>query len=283
MVIPALRAVDALSGESARASSPYRIAEAAGYDLDPWQRDVLASDKRQMILLCSRQSGKSTVTSVLALWEALSNPGALILLMAPAERQSLELFRKIRLAYNAAREVLPELKKETGSEWEFTNSSRIVCLPGKEQTIRGYSGASLLVVDEASRVPDALYSSIRPMLAVSKGRIVLLSTPFGKRGFFFQEWTEGGPDWHRAKITAYECPRIDPGWLEQERERIGDWWFEQEYFCEFKEAEDAVFRHSDIQRALSDPSVSPMFPDISVTPPRLHSARTDDLSVRPMF
>jgi hypothetical protein len=139
---------------------------------------------------------------------------------------------------------------------EFENGSRIVALPGKEETIRGFSGVSLLIVDEAARVPDALYQSVRPMLAVSGGNIILLSTPFGKRGFFFREWTDGGALWHRTKITAYDCPRIPKDWLEQERAQIGDFWFEQEYLCEFKDDVSAVFRYEDIMAAM-DNSIAP--------------------------
>ncbi len=96
------------------------------------------------------------------------------------------------------------------------------------------------------------------MLAVSAGDILLLSTPFGKRGFFHHEWTEGGAEWHRTKVTARDCPRISDVWLEQERRAIGDWWFRQEYLCEFVESVDSVFRYEDIQRAL-DPKVTPLF------------------------
>ncbi len=102
------------------------------------------------------------------------------------------------------------------------NGSRIVALPGSEQTIRGFSGATLLILDEASRIEDPLYYSVRPMLAVSGGRLVALSTPFGKRGWFHGAWEEGGPGWERVKITAYDCPRISPVWLEQERQQIGE-------------------------------------------------------------
>ncbi len=70
------------------------------------------------------------------------------------------------------------------------NGSRIVSLPGTEGTVRGFSGVALLIVDEASRVDDALYHAVRPMLAVSHGKLVLLSTPWGKRGFFYREWAE---------------------------------------------------------------------------------------------
>lgn len=131
-------------------------------------------------------------------------------------------------------------------------------LPGKQETIRGFSGVSLLVVDEAAQVRDELYQAVRPMLAVSGGSILLLSTPFGRRGFFHNEWVEGGSDWHRTKITAYDCPRISREWLNAERERIGDWWFKQEYLCEFVETIDQVFSYADIQRALDD-NVQPLF------------------------
>jgi hypothetical protein len=147
--------------------------------------------------------------------------------------------------------------EESALRMELSNGSRIVALPGKEATIRGFSGVSLLIIDEASRVEDALYQSVRPMLAVSGGRIVLLSTPFGKRGFFHSEWTDG-IGWLRTKITADGCPRIDKEWLERERAMIGDWWYLQEYFCEFVETNDQVFSYDDILASL-DSSIKPLF------------------------
>ncbi len=234
------------------------MANRAGIVPDAWQADLLRSDAKQMILLCSRQSGKSTVSSILAIHEAVYQPNSLILLLSPSLRQSQELFRKLKDVYNALESPsLPQTIEESALRIEFDNGSRILALPGKEATIRGFSGVSLLVVDEASRVPDELYQAIRPMLAVSGGRIVLLSTPFGKRGFFHSEWTDG-QDWRKVKITADECPRIDKDWLMRERAMIGDWWYLQEYFCEFVETSDQVFSYDDIQAAL-DPTIKPLF------------------------
>ncbi|MGI8494360.1 MAG: terminase large subunit domain-containing protein, partial [Pyrinomonadaceae bacterium] len=197
------------------------MANRAGIVPDAWQSDLLQSDARQMILLCSRQSGKSTVTSILALHQAIFTPNSLILLLSPSLRQSQELFRKLQDFYNALEsDLLPAATEESALRMELSNGSRIIALPGKESTIRGFSGVSLVVVDEASRVPDELYQAIRPMLAVSGGRIILLSTPFGKRGFFHSEWTDG-VGWLRTKITANQCPRIDKDWLERERKMIG--------------------------------------------------------------
>lgn len=256
--IQRLRArAELLSQRQHKALDPVALALRAGIEPDPWQVDILRSPAHQIIMLVSRQAGKSTVSSIRALHRALYVPFSLILLLAPAYRQSKELFRKVKAAYTALPGAVP-LSSESALEMEFTNGSRIVALPGKEGTIRGFSGVSLLIVDEASRVPDELYQAIRPMLAVSGGDILLLSTPFGKRGFFHHEWEEGGADWHKTKITAYQCPRISREWLDAERRRIGDWWFKQEYLCEFVETTDQVFSYEDIQRAL-DPEVKPLF------------------------
>jgi hypothetical protein len=246
-----------LGSSESPALSPATLAAYAGFTLDAWQRDVLTSTAHQQILLVTRQGGKSTCSSIRALHRALYTPASLVLLLAPSYRQSKELFRKVKAALAALPFSAP-LASESALELEFTNGSRILALPGKEATIRGFSGVSLLIVDEASRVPDELYQAVRPMLAVSGGDILLLSSPFGKRGFYFSEWSEGGPTWHRTKVTAYECPRIPREWLEQERRAIGDWWFRQEYMCEFVETIDQVFSYDDIQRALDD-SVTPLF------------------------
>jgi hypothetical protein len=187
---------------------------------------------------------------------------SLVLVLSPSLRQSQELYRKVRTVFAAVREDAPKLSEESALALEMANGSRIVCLPGKEATIRGFSGVSLLLVDEASRVPDALYQAVRPMLAVSGGRIVLLSTPFGQRGFFYREWTEGGPEWHRAYVPATEVGRISPAWLEAERRQIGDWFYRQEYMCDFVASEDSVFAHDTVLLAVSS-DVAPLFAEVS--------------------
>jgi hypothetical protein len=230
--------------------------EQAAKLLRSW-RDLLQSDDRQVILNCSRQSGKSTVSALIALHQTCYVADSLSLVLAPSQRQSMETFRKIHDFYNDLSGV-PEVTQESTLKLELANDSRVMVLPGKEANVRGFSGVSLLIVDEAARVDDALYNAIRPMLAVSQGRIILLSTPFGSRGFFWQEWTEGGDDWRRVKITAYQCSRISAKWLEKEKARIGSWWFEQEYECIFKDATDQIFATFDILQAF-DKEVKPLW------------------------
>ena len=140
---------------------------------------------------------------------------------------------------------------------ELTNGSRIVSLPGTESTVRGYAGVRLLVIDEAARVADELYYSIRPMIAVSQGRILALSSPFGKRGWFYKEYAYG-EGWQRVKIIAEQCPCISESFLAEERRTLPPLWFQSEYMCEFVDTIDQVFGSAFVYGAIS-PEVQPLF------------------------
>jgi hypothetical protein len=230
---------------------PIAFARQAGIEPDDWQTEVLRTANTpgtQVLLNCSRQVGKSTVTGLLAAYGALHDPGSLTLILGPADRQSTELYRKCLDVLRAVGAPAAESQTQTGIE---LNGSRVLALPGRAQTIRGFSKVKRLIIDEAAFSPDELYYAVRPMLAVSGGSIYLLSTPNGRLGFFYKEWSEGGRDWLRIRVPAWECPRIAPEWIERERRRVGDYWFRQEYGCEFLDAEHQVFRTEDIERAFS--------------------------------
>src|SRR5829696_4247464 len=227
------------------------FAQEVGLKPDPWQEDLLRSTARRILLNCARQSGKSTVAGMLALHAALYEPHSLILLLSPTLRQSQELFKKCLSLYRIAdKPVLPE--SETALTLTLENGSRIVSLPGKEGTIRGYSGVRLLSIDEAARVPGELYASVRPMLAVSGGKLVALSTPFGTRGWWYEAWINQEEMWERYRITAEECPRISPEFLSEERRNVGEWWFRQEYLCEFLDSQSQAFRREDLDAMFSE-------------------------------
>ena len=90
----------------------------------------------------------------------------------------------------------PHLGEDNRLSMSLDNGSRVVALPGDSDTIRGFSSPALIIEDEAAYVDDGLYRAIRPMLAVSGGRLILLSTPNGRRGHFFESW-QGDETWER--------------------------------------------------------------------------------------
>ena len=129
--------------------------ERLGLDLDARQEEVLRSTAKRTILNCSRQWGKSTIAAAKALHRAYTVPGCLVLVASPSDRQSSEFLRKakdlvVRLG------IVPRGDGDNETSLLFPNGSRIVGLPGTEGTGRGFSNASLLVIDEAARVEDSL-------------------------------------------------------------------------------------------------------------------------------
>jgi phage FluMu gp28-like protein len=198
------------------------------------------------------------MAGIIAMHQALRwPPSSLVLILAPAERQAKELFSKVAEAYRTLGHIIPaDSYRKMGME--LANGSRIEALPGTEKTIRGFSGVDLLLVDEASRVADELYYAVRPMLAVSGGRLMMLSTPYGRRGVFFKEWTGDGGAWERYEVPASQCPRISEEFLEEERRTLPRRVFRQEYECSFEETDDQVFSHADVQAAISE-EVTPLF------------------------
>jgi len=228
-----------------------------------------------VILNCTRQWGKSTVTAAKALHQGCTYPGSLTLVVSPSGRQSGEFLRKAE-EFAARLEIKAKGDGDNEISLLLPNRSRIVGLPGNEATVRGFSAVSLLVVDEASRVEDDLYRALRPMLAVSGGSLWLMSTPYGKRGFFWETWNGQRPlsrgetpagtspcqisrdtkasnaGWERVQVKASDCPRIQADFLEEERATLGEQWFRQEYECEFVDGTSGLFGLDMVEAAIRE-------------------------------
>lgn len=241
----------AVAGDLLLGLDPIALAARAGFPrLDPWQEAVLTSPHPRKLLCCGRQVGKSTVVALLALHAALYEPGALVLLLSRGLRQSQELFKTVLRLYRALDRPVPPLA-ETQLQLQLSNGSRVIALPGSEETNRGLAGVRLLVVDEAARVKDEDYLALRPTLATSGGALVALSTPFGTRGWFYQSW-EHGEGWERTKVPSTSCARIPPQFLAEEQEAMGEFWFRQEYLVEFLDGESQPFSSESIARAFRE-------------------------------
>ncbi|WP_027583703.1 terminase family protein [Bradyrhizobium sp. Ai1a-2] len=231
------------------ALDPVLFARACGIDPDAMQQRLLSSTSRKVLLNCCRQWGKSTTAALLSLHEALHNAPATIILISPSQPQSTELFRKVHGFWQQL-DGAPRAEQESLTRMSLDNGSRIISLPGSEKSARGYT-AHLIVVDEAARVPDELMVAIRPTLATTGGRIIAMSTPKGRRGWFFENWNTG-EDWERISVKAAECPRIAPEYLADELRDLGPLRFSEEFECQFIDSDTSAFMSSLIQQALTD-------------------------------
>jgi hypothetical protein len=262
------------SGEAALvryAADPAALMTDAGFTPDAWQAEFLRSTDPMNLILCARQVGKSLGVSMLALLTALTKPGSLTAVVAQRQDQAAELLRKSVTAYYRVGAPVP-LLRSGATHFELKTGARILALPGEERAMHGPT-ADLLIIDEAARVPDPVFNAASPQLSASKGRLVALSTAFSKTGWFYKEWAEG-VGYRRWSITARDCPRHSPEFLDGERRRMGDRWFSMAYLNVFGDDVAAVFSTDDIKAALAggvtplfgggapagiDPGVSPLF------------------------
>lgn len=248
------------------AIDPVAFSRQIGIIPDDWQSELMRCDASRILLNCSRQSGKSTTAGTLSTHIAIYQDGSQTAILAPGLRQGRELYRKVHWAYVRAGKPI-KARVETQFELELVNNSRVIVLPGTEATARGLSGIDYLLIEEASRVPDESYFAVRPMIATRpRAKVIVMSTPFGARGFYHAEYRriidskmdilfDGKSDrWQYFEIPADKCPRISPEFLAEEKEALGEWWFDQEYMCRFLDAQTAAFRSEDIERIV-DPEV----------------------------
>jgi terminase large subunit-like protein len=242
-----------LTTDAAMLLDPTLLAARAGFTaLDDWQQEVLRTLPPRLLLNTSRQTGKSFVAALLAVHQAIYAPGSLAVVVAVAQRQAAETIRVCRDIYAALDRPVPA-ESENKLSLELDNRSRILSVPSTEATIRGLSKVGLLILDEASRIPDVLYGAVLPFLAVSDGRLALLSTPAGRRGFFFDAYQHRDRDgWFYKEVRADECKRISNAFLAEQRRKTGEYFYAQEWECAFNDATTGAFRSADIDRAVRD-------------------------------
>ena len=222
---------------------------------DPWQREALGqivTRGEDALLDCSSQIGKTETVAAAAYLAACL--GSFVLVVSPSDRQSVNFHRRL-LEYHSRLRLVEAREDPNKHELWLTGGGHVAALPNSPDKIRGEAAVNLLVIDEAARCSDDLYVAVSRMLATTRGQRVLLSTPKGKRGFFWNEWSgQGRKRWRRHKVQWNQCPRISPEHIEDERLSHGDQWIAQEYECEFLAEVGGCF-NTDAMLACADDSV----------------------------
>jgi hypothetical protein len=223
-----------------------------GYTPDVYQAGVLTSEAERIQLVAGRQVGKTTTAACLAAYTSQMRPQSLTLIVSPSLRQSSEVFRRVMALYHAQPIRVP-LTAKSVLQAEWTNGSRVVSLPASASTVRGYT-PDLLILDEAAYCPESLWQSLSPSLAVSRGRVLALSTPNGRQGWFCRVW-EADESWHKVHQSSDACPRIDPGFLAREKLALPDWIYSQEYGARFVESAGRLVFRPELVRASVAPGI----------------------------
>lgn len=185
---------------------------AVGFEPDDWQRALLQwpngtdhpLDDPMLITLCSRGLGKTQVLALKALHHIETVDKATCVILAPSLRQSVELYRYMRLARDKLPLISPSIK-ETETELHFANGARIIVLPGSNpDAVRGFR-SSLTLLEESARITDELFQAVVPM-GLANAKIICATTPAGERGFTYDLFTEGNTS--RIVARSSEIPRM---------------------------------------------------------------------------
>lgn len=206
----------------------------AAFHLDPmeWQEQYLAEED-PLVLLKGRQIGATQSAAALAIAVARAKAGADAVIISPSQRQSQEITVRARLGLWDLGE---KLRQDTAGLLRLENGSRIISLPGTARGVRGYA-PMLCVVDEAAWVSDDTWAAVRPLVAASKGRLVVQSTPGDPVGWFHALATDTPEGWARMVVRSSDVPTIDPAFLAREKREMAPHLYAQEYEATFAEAE----------------------------------------------
>ena len=199
---------------------------------DAFQTEILTETNSRIMVLGPRQTGKSTAAALRVIFEATKQDDTLILLASASGRQSGQIMEKARkMAHQLDLYIGPPPPKCDG--FSLANGSQIVSLPDNEQTIRGFSAPKLIIIDEAAFASPEALKALEPMLSVSAGTIMLLSTPNGQTGYFYDQWHAEPSHWAKLKGTLEGCPRMKPEAIEMIRKSMAKEDFQQEFECKF--------------------------------------------------
>lgn len=261
-------------------TDPISYLASLGLEPFPWQVEVLETPANRVLLLCARQSGKSTIVAGKVGHRVRYQRNAEHIIVCPSQDQSKLVMRKLEQFVLAdVRFPIPTNDSVFEKYWGKSRQ-RVIALPGSERSVRGYSDPATIIADEASRIQDDTYRAFRPWMTGGKTDLIAMTTPFGKRGWFWEAW-EQSDRWHKILVrvawevrdgrlvpampedefkaywaergvSAHYSPRHTREWCEEELDEIGEFAFRQEYCCEFLDVSDQFFSHDMIQRALVD-------------------------------
>ncbi len=241
--------MSALGLDLAAGLSPVQFAAGLGFEAEPWQRELLVSTARRLVLNCARQVGKTSTVAIRALHTAVYRRDSLVLIFSPSQRQSDEMLLRIKAMYRTLGRA--KASKDSGSELLLENGSRIVSLPGTESTTRGFAAARLVILDEAARVPDEIFAGVLPMVA-SDGVLMALSTPWGRRGWFFELNQDVQNGWQKHKVTCYESGQYAPERIAEMKSTVGSFMFASDYECVFGDTDSQMFGTEIVRACMSD-------------------------------
>ena len=192
-------------------------------ELDEWQRDIL-KHKGHFLLCTGRQVGKTLTFAIKAAQYMIKNPNARIIVVSLTEDQAQLIIVMILdyLERNCPKQIEEKKKQPTKNKVILKNGSQVLARPVGQtgDALRGFTG-DVLIVDEASKMPENMWASAKPTLLTTSGELWICSTPFGKQGYFYECFLNKNERFKVFHISSEEVINnrpVTPAWTEERRE-----------------------------------------------------------------
>lgn len=216
------------------------------------QRRIIKSlgSHNRVVCLASRQTGKTTIMTIYALWLTCFNSDKTVLIVANKEKTAINILKRVRMAYEQLPNWLkPGIKKWGDKEVILANDSRISISSTSSSASRGDT-ANCIIIDEAAyiapHIMDEFWNSVMPVVSSSQSaKVFLISTPNGTANKFYEIYTraERGESsiWHHERMEWHELPGRGKKWKIQQIESLGSQEaFDQEFGCQFIETGESA-------------------------------------------
>ncbi|MHA1302800.1 MAG: terminase large subunit domain-containing protein [Candidatus Heimdallarchaeaceae archaeon] len=192
--------------------------------LDKWQEEVLNA-KGHFLLCTGRQVGKTTIFAIKAAERMISQKGCRIIAVSLTEDQAFLMKTMVQDYLEKKYKSYLKVKKEhkpTKNRIILNNGSSYIVRPvgNTGDAVRGFTG-DVLIIDEASRMPESVFIASKPTLLTTGGDIWMCSTPFGKKGYFYESWLNKNKRFkvfHISSEKVIQDREISESWSEEKRE-----------------------------------------------------------------
>jgi phage FluMu gp28-like protein len=221
--------------------------------LRPYQRKLLQDDSNRIIILKSRRIGYSEAVCVLCILLAIETAYHDVYLCSTSYTNAKELLRRISIWIDVFKMLGVDLgiKSRNVTGIEFNNGSRIIPMPALK--VRSRTGTIILDEFPIYKADREVWKAASPVGETSsRFRLILVGTPFGASGAFYDVWADPQgiyQDWKRYKVDIYQAAEegfpVDPA--EMRKRYPEDVWL-QEFCCEFLSDINQYFSHDLIRR-----------------------------------
>ena len=209
------------------------VKEVLGVEPDEWQQDFLtavASGERKISIRSGHGVGKSTTASWAMLWFLLTRYPVKVVVTAPTSAQLYDaLFAELKRWVKELPQPIQDLLDVKQERIELKASATEAFISARTsraeqpEALQGvHSDNVMLVADEASGVPEAVFEAAAGSMSGHNALTILLGNPVRSSGFFFDTHNRLKDEWWTKRVSCIDSKRVSKEYVDDMKSRYGE-------------------------------------------------------------